>query len=721
MTETLKPANFDLPESPQPGLQADPATAAARSVAGAAAAFSITLPHAVGVGLIAFAPLASQMPVGALALWSAAVPGALMTLLVRTPGVVYAPSTAVALLFSGMLALVLRAGAAHAITAGQALAITGLFVAVGFWLQWLIGRAGLAGLTRFLPVSVVQGFAAGVGLSLVLHQLRDALGAGSWAWQTALVWHLGVAATVALLNLLMQRLWPRFPALLWALLLASALALWLAPPDMLRLAAPRHDLALPPLPDWLGAPWWAVISQAGVPLLTLSLLLSVVNALEVLVFYQFMETAHGVRTPPDQLLRHESGWSAACALLGMMPSSTSTSRSRIALDYSGTPTLQVGRWHALAMLLVALTGHLWLHWLPAAALAGALLVAGLRMVPAELWRAPRSAAQRAAWWQSWLVAATFSLTGGAMALLAGLTVSTAVLLRTSATHVLRRMHLHGQLRSRHIRQADIEQWLAPRRRQVAVFELQGIVSFGVAALVGDQVRKHLSGHRCVILDASRVLAWDDTGYARLRALAHELHGQGVALLLSGVRDTHQQALDDLQLFTDLDRALDWAEGQLLRDCPLLQRPPDPLASPLGDLAEGMTPVAHQALLALLVTQPFAADAMIIQSGDQDRRLMLVQQGSVTLSTAATPEAGLRLACIGPGVAFGEMAFLSGIARTAYAHAGAQGAVVCTLAWPQFKAWSQDHPDAALGVMKQIARMGIRRLGEVSQELRAAMA
>lgn len=673
------------------------------------------------MGLIAFTPLSGLLPVSALALWSAAVPGALMTLLARAPGVIYAPSTAVALLFSGMLALVLQAGAAHAISAGQALAITGLFVALGFWLQWLIGRAGLAGLARFLPVSVVQGFAAGVGMSLVLTQVHDAMGAGSWAGQTTLAWHLGVAAAVALLSVLIQRRWPRFPSLLWALVLVSAPALWLAPPDMLRLAAQPHGLILPPLPDWLGAPWWAVIRQAGVPLLTLSLLLSVVNGLEVLVFHQFMETAHGVRTPPDQLLRRESAWSAACALLGMMPASSSTSRSRIALDYTAEPTLGAGQWHALAMLVVALTGHLWLHGLPAAALAGALLVAGLRMVPGDMWRAPRSAPQRAAWWQSWLVAATFTLSSGALALLAGLTVSTAVLLHTSAAHVVRRMHLNGQLRSRHIRRADIEHWLTPRRSQVAVIELQGIVSFGVAALVGDQVRKHLNGHRCVILDASRVPSWDDTGYTKLRALAQELHGQGVTLLLSGLRDTHHQALNDMQPFADLDRALDWAEDQLLRDCPLLQLPPDPLASPLGDLAQGMPPAAHQALLALLVNQPFEANAMIIQSGDDDRRLMLVQQGSVTLSTAATPDAGLRLACIGPGVVFGEMAFLNGMARTAYAHAGAQGAVVCTLAWQEFQAWSHAHPEAALEVMKQIARMGIRRLGEVSQELRSAMA
>jgi SulP family sulfate permease len=692
----------------------------ARPFVGAAAALAVTVPHALGLGLIAFAPFAQQIPISVLALWSAALPGALMTLFARARGVVYAPSTAVALLFGGMLTLVMRAGAGQGITVGQALAITGLFVALGFFMQWLIGRARLAGLARFIPLSVTQGFSAGVGLSLVLTQVNSAMGAGSWQWQTGLAWHLGIASLVVVLSLVLQRLWPRFPSLLTALVLVSIPALWLAPPGMLQLAATPHDLILPPLPDWIGAPWWPVIRQAGVPLITLSLLMAVVNALEVLVFHQQMETEHGVRTSPDEVLQRESALSALCALVGMIPASTSTSRSRTALAYTGVPTVRVGQWHALVLLGVALTGHLWLHWLPLAALAGALVVAGTRMVPAEMWHVPATAKRRTGWGQSWLVAALFALSGGAMALLAGLAVSTVVLLRTSGAHVIRRMHLQGRLRSRHLRRAGAEAWLAERMNKVAVFELQGILSFGVAALVVDQVRHHLAGHRCVILDASRVPSWDETGYARLRTLAHELHDQGIALLISGVRGIHAQAMDDLQPFPDLDRALEWAEEQLLLDYPLKATQSDAPVSPLGDLGRGMAEPARLALERGLVRHRYPAGALIIRSGDQDRRLMLVQDGEVTLSTAESAGKGLRLASIGPGVVFGEMAFLNGIPRTAYAHASAETALVCTLEWEVFQSWSGVFPEAALGFMKELARMGIRRLGATSQELRAAM-
>ncbi len=710
------PSRFDLGHGARGAAQ----VARARPVVGALAALAVTLPHALGLGLLAFVSVSPQWNAGALALWSAALPGALMTVLVRGRGVVYAPSTAVALLFGGMLALVVRAGADAGITPAQALAVTGAFVSLGFVFQWLIGRSGLAGLSRFLPVSVTQGFSAGVGLSLVLSQWHGGLGAGHWVWGDVLGWHVGVALAVLLVSQVLQRLWPRFPSLLVAVVGVALPLWWWAPHAPLNMAATLHGLQLPPWPDWLDAPWWPVLREAGFPLLSLSVLMGVVNGLEVLVFHQQLETEHGVRNRPDRVLMRESAVCVACALLGLIPASTSSSRSRTALAYTGEPTWRVGQWHALALLLLAGTGHLWLHVVPVAALAGALLVAGWRMVPPAMWQRPEVGPSRESWWLAWVVALVFAASGGAMALVAGLTVSTLVLLRTSAAHAIRRKHLAGGLRSRHVRRAEVEAWLAPRMAKVAVFELQGIVSFGVAAWVVDQVHRDLDGHRCVILDTARVPSWDETGYARFRWLAHDLHTRGIALLLSGVHGHHQDALDDLRTCPDLDRALEWAEDQLLRDCPPALMVSDPPTSRLGDLGEGMASDARLALEALMVFRTVAAGVPIIRAGEVDRRLMLVQSGSVALSTSARADAGLRLAVIGPDMVLGEMAFLNGIPRTAYAHAGPAGAELGAIEWGAFLGWSAAHPEAALTFMTALARMGIRRLGSTSQELRIAM-
>lgn len=689
-------------------------------VVGAAAALSVTIPHALGLGLVAFGPLANFTSPSALALWSAAVPGALMTILARGRGVIYAPSTAVALLFGGMLALVTQAGSVIGITAAQALAVTGFFVGLGFLLQWLMATLGMARLARFIPVSVTQGFAAGVGLSLVLGQLWGLWDGSGAHWGSALAWQAAIAASVALISFVLQRLWPKFPALLLAVALVTAGVWLLVPVGTLNMAAVSNGFTLPLFPDWEGAPWAVVLDKYGFQLASLSLLMSVVNALEVTVFHQQLESEYGVRHRLGRELGKEALIAMSCALLGMIPASSSTSRSRTALSYTHAATLRPGQWHALGLIVVAGTGHLWLRHVPMAVLAGALTVAGLRMIPAVMLSLEYSTQRWLSRIQSWVVALVFVASSGAMALLAGLAVAMVELLRTSGSHAIRRMHLEGKLRSRHVRRAQVEQWLAPRMRSVAVFELQGIVSFGVAALVVDQVRQHLKGHRCVVLDASRVPSWDETGCHRLRALGHELHEQGVAFVLSGVRGWAATAMSDLHVYEDLDRALEWAEDQILLSCPQQYMLSDPPLSLLGDLGAEMDTTARLALEELVKLQSYNAGQTIIRQGETERSLLLVQDGTVVLSTSATPNTGMRLSVIGAGSVFGEMAFLNGIARTAYAHAGEQGTRLAALVWEDFQAWSKRYPDAALAFVTALARMGIRRLGATSQELRAAM-
>lgn len=691
-----------------------------RVLSGALSALAVTLPHALGLGLIAFAALSHDASASALALWSAAIPGALMTLFLRGKGVVYAPSTAVALLFGGMLSMVVQAGEPYGVSAPQALAITGVFVALGFGLQWLLGWAGLAGLSRFLPFSVTRGFSAGIGLSLILSQVHPLMAASSLKGQAGALWHLGIALSVAVLSVLLQRLWPRFPALLTALVLVSVPVLLWVPLDWLVLAAKPQELLLPPLPDWWGAPWWEVLKQVGLALASLSLLIGVVNGLEVLVFHQQLEAEHGVLSTPDEILQREGLWGAFCALLGLIPASTSTSRSRTALALTGVPTIEVGQWHAWVLLLVASTGHTWLHWVPMAGLSGALLVAGSRMLPVDMIRPADSKMKRDSQWQSWLVALVFAASGGAMALVAGMTISTLVLLRTSAEHAIRRMHLHGGMRSRHVRPAVLDAWLNHPMSQVAVFELQGIFSFSVAALVVDRVHKHLQGHVFVILDVSRVSSWDETGLARLKIMARELSAQGIGVAISGFRAAPLHTLEPLRSFDDLDRALEWIEDQFLNASPVDLQASMTAPSVLGDLETRLSDDGRRALLAYLESHQYEANAMIIQAGSQDRALLLVQQGTVVISTQAYPEMGLRLMVSGAGTAFGEMAFLKGGPRSAFAHAGPQGARVMALEWDRFQEWTDRYPADALQFMRELARFAMRRLSATSQELRAAM-
>jgi sulfate permease, SulP family len=690
-------------------------------VTAAVSAASITVPHALGLGLIAFAPLAGDVPVAALALWSAALPGALLTLLAPRRGVIYAPTTVVALLFAAVVATVAASAASLQLKSTQVLAVCGATVALGFTFQWLFGLMRLASLARFLPISVTHGFAAGVGLAMVLGQMSAGFGAGFLAFDARTLRHLLLALAVVAVARAVQHRWPRWPGLLPAV---AGLALLVGVTGLLPLFEPAMapaSFAWPPIPDWTGVPWVPVIQSLGAKLVSLAMLMAIVNSLDVVVFNQELELEHGLHAEPNQALRRESLIGVACGLCGLIPASTSASRSRAALAQAG-PSGVVAPAHAILLVLVAATGHLWLPWVPMACLAGGLLLSGYTQVPQVMWSRAYAKAAAATWSQSWLVALVFAVAGGVGALVAGLVVATFVLLHASASTVLRRALLDGERRSRRLRRAASEAWIAPRMNQVAVFELQGVVSFGVAAHLAEQVNGLLQPrHRWVIIEASRVPAWDATALVRLAALARDRAAHGVELVVCGLDPRAAASMPPtVHQAADLDRALEWAEDAILAQSTPQDVPPHGADDALGELAHGMSPEARLSLEAVLDWRNVEAGEQVFASGEAGDEMWIVQAGRITLSTAWPPADGMRLATVGYGMAFGEMAFLAGQPRTACAGSEAAPVVLMGLRRPVFDAWAADHPADALVFMSNLAQIGTRRLAATTRQLRAVL-
>jgi sulfate permease, SulP family len=520
---------------------------------------------------------------------------------------------------------------------------------------------------------------------------------------------------------LLQLRWKGMPGLLPAVVTVAVLIALAGFNSHFVPAASAAAFAWPPLPDWQGVAWGEIVHSQGTRLVSLALLMALVNSLDILVFNQELELEHGLLQDPNAALRRESVIGAGCALFGMIPASTSASRSRIALSRVGTAA-NASPMHAAIMLVVAATGQWWLHWVPMACFAGALILAGVTQVPSALWSRRYAADAPAVWTQSWLVAVVFAVAGGAGALIAGLVVATFVLMRASASTALRRALLDGQVRSRRLRRAASEAWLAARMQRLAVMELQGVMSFGVAAHLAEQVKQLLLPHHDrLILDASRVAAWDATAWARVGALARDLAHRNVETVISGTRMPLAGAnAPALKAFADLDRALEWAEEAMLEERRPEDRPAYPANDVLGEIGDGLPPQARAALEARLVHQTLAPYEEAFTAGAAEADILVVQSGRVTLSTAWPPASGMRLATVGQGMAFGEMAFLAHQPRTACAGAENDEAQLVRLSRREFDAWAADHPAEALTVMGNLAIIGTRRLGATTRQLRAVL-
>lgn len=92
-------------------------------------------------------------------------------------------------------------------------------------LQFLLGCIRAGSLTNYIPISVIEGMLAGIGILIILSQLPYALGTkGSLLsiWQEPSKIHFG-ALLIALISLTVMTLWDRTPALRSLKLLPSAL------------------------------------------------------------------------------------------------------------------------------------------------------------------------------------------------------------------------------------------------------------------------------------------------------------------------------------------------------------------------------------------------------------------------------------------------------------------------------------------------------------------
>ena len=118
---------------------------------------------------------------------------------------------------------------------------------------------------------------------------------------------------------------------------------------------------------------------------------------------------------------------------------------------------------------------------------------------------------------------------------------------------------------------------------------------------------------------------------------------------------------------------------------------------------------HRVVAALLHERRYEQGEVIFDQGEESQALYVVISGKVAILRQGDPDAG-KLAEIGPGRAFGELAILGGDRRSAQARA-AQDCVLQTLARRDFEALVESHKAIALKISLQIARQLARQLRE----------
>jgi anti-anti-sigma factor len=232
---------------------------------------------------------------------------------------------------------------------------------------------------------------------------------------------------------------------------------------------------------------------------------------------------------------------------------------------------------------------------------------------------------------------------------------------------IRKSYRCDTVRSRRYRDPAELEVLHVRGASVLVIELQGALFFGSADRLAQIVdRETAKGTTALLLELRRITEIDSTGVRILGDLDAALHARGIklALVLSGRTETAARLADIFhgdRFFPDIDRAIEWAEDDLLKNAVTGQPQELPLdrLPLLLDFSAGQV----EQLRGWLEPVAWPAGHVIFRRGDPGSALYLVTRGRASVHIGHD-DGDIRLVTFAAGAVLGELALLDRGPRSA---------------------------------------------------------
>ena len=419
--------------------------------------------------------------------------------------------------------------------------------------------ARLGRYVRYLPVSLIEGFTAGIAVVIALQQVPAALGitdaSGEKVWASAAdavgrfaadpsAAPLLVALSVAGLMLLGGRWHPRVPFSLIGVVLATVATRVLDLPVE----------TLGHLPSSLPTPSLAFVDPAAVrTLATAALAIAALAALESLLCATVADAMTvDEHHDPDRELFGQGLANMVVPLFGGVPATAAIARTAVSVRAGATSRLAAVT-HSLVLLALVFVAAPLVSTIPLAALAGVLFATCVRMVEAGALRAlVRSTRADAI-----IVALTFTVTV-AVDLVTAVGVGVAVAVVLALRAVARTASIEEVPLDSRDHSAEEHALLS---EHIVVYRIDGPLFFGAAHRLLLELPDVVDVD-VVILRMSRVTTLDATGASVLSDAITRLERRGIVVLLSGVAPGHDDVLRSLGSASALRAA-----GRILPDTP----------------------------------------------------------------------------------------------------------------------------------------------------------
>jgi SulP family sulfate permease len=618
-------------------------------------------------------------------------------------------------------------------------------------LEITFGAIGLGKLIKYMPYPVVSGYLSGVGLVIILSQIPKYLGTpksldfwqamsspGQWKWEGMVVGAVTIGVMV-----LAPKVTKAVPAAILGLLAGVAVyfALGLADRSMLVMAG--NKLVIGPLTgsnvgfvDSMVGRWKAVSGLHGLDMkllfstaLTLAVLLSIDTLKTSVVLDALTRSRHNSN---KELIGQGLGNLASVAI-GGVPGSGQMGATLVNMSSGGTTRRSGMIEGALALIAFLILGSL-IAWVPIAALAGILIVVGVRMFDRNSLHLLRSRSTIL----DFVVIATVVVVAETVSLIAasGVGIGLAIMLfiRQQVGGAVVRRKVFGYERfSKQMRLPQEMEILQKRGDRTVIFELQGSLFFGTTDQLYSELEPELKRRTYVVLDMRRVQSVDFTAAHMLELIEDMLKDRGGVLIFSHMPGEVPSGQDmeryfdtvglvrkerQTRIFAHLDEALEWIEDRILEAERLEREQEKPLELREIELFRQRKEETLAAFESCTERKSYKAGTKIFSLGETGDELFLIRCGSVRiLMPLGGGKTGHHLATFGRGDFFGEMSFLDRAPRSAdaVAHTDTELYVITR---KRFDELTVEHRMLALNMMEGIATALASRLRRTDVELRS---
>lgn len=300
--------------------------------------------------------------------------------------------------------------------------------------------------------------------------------------------------------------------------------------------------------------------------------------------------------------------------------------------------------------------------------------------------------------------------------------------RTNVRSVIRREYRGDLVHSNRLRTPYERQVLARQGDKVAVLEAQGALFFGSTEQLLRRIAQLAAETRYVVVDFKRVHLADASAHKLIARAARSIADSGAELVFASIADDGplgtlarelgaQEERRAVRIFSDTDAALEWGEDRLLAGSSKGSGTKFALSE--LDLLKGLSAEDYRLIEPIVRPLVFEKGEVIIREGAEAKLFFVVARGTVSVQIRVQGQNGRkkRVASIGPGLSFGEMALLDGGKRSADIVADEK--VICYgLAVDQLVELAAEHPNIMITILRNLTRDFSERLRHANEAISA---